>query len=144
MGSTFSRQAIPMTWDYAEVTPFGGGSGNIVDYFSRSIEAVRHCTNISSFTNVNRYSSMKLMFESNTLDAVVTDLPYFDSVPYADLSDFFYVWLKSSIGYLYPEHFSGKLTPKKKEAIAEPARQGGDRAKAAKAYETREIFDRGK
>jgi putative DNA methylase len=51
--------------------------------------------------------------ESETLDAVVTDPPYYDNVSYADLSDFFYVWLKRSIGFLYPEHFSTPLTPKK-------------------------------
>jgi putative DNA methylase len=69
------------------------------------------------------------------LDAVITDPPYFDSVPYADLSDFFYVWLKRSIGHLYPEHFSGQLTPKKSEAIMEPSRHSGNKTKAAKAYE---------
>ncbi len=75
------------------------------------------------------------LLEPDSLDAVITDPPYFDSVPYADLSDFFYVWLKRSIGHLYPEHFSGKLTPKKKEAIMEPSRHGGDKTKAAQAYE---------
>lgn len=74
------------------------------------------------------------MSESESLDAVITDPPYFDSVPYADLSDFFYVWLKRSIGHLYPEHFSGQLTPKKNEAIMEPSRHGGNKAKAAQAY----------
>lgn len=135
MGSTFSRQAIPMTWDFAEITPFGGGSGNIIDYFSRIVEAIQFCSRIDSSTKVNRYSCTALTFENNSLDAVITDPPYFDSVPYADLSDFFYVWLKRSIGSLYPEHFSGQLTPKKNEAIMEPSRHGGDRAKAAKAYE---------
>ena len=82
-----------------------------------------------------RGSSMALPIESESLDAVITDPPYFDSVPYADLSDFFYVWLKRSIGHLYPEHLSGQLTPKKNEAIMEPTRHDGDKKKAARAYE---------
>jgi putative DNA methylase len=135
MGSTFSRQAIPMTWDYAEITPFGGSSGNIIDYFSRIVDTIKYESSIENSANVNRYSCTSLLFSNNYLDAVITDPPYFDSVPYADLSDFFYVWLKRSIGHLYPEHFSGQLTPKKNEAIMEPSRHGGDKKKAAKAYE---------
>lgn len=57
------------------------------------------------------------------------------SVPYADLSDYFYVWLKRSIGHLYPENFSSQLTPKKNEAIMQPSRHGGDKKKAAQAYQ---------
>jgi putative DNA methylase len=78
---------------------------------------------------------MALPPETESLDAIITDPPYFDSVPYADLSDFFYVWLKRSIGHLYPEHFSGQLTPKKNEAIMEPSRHGGNKQKAAQAYQ---------
>jgi len=85
--------------------------------------------------NLQRSSAMSMSLESESLDAVITDPPYFDSVPYADLSDFFYVWLKRSIGHLYPEHFSGKLTPKKNEAIMEPSRHGKDKKKAAQAYQ---------
>ena len=84
---------------------------------------------------LQRGSSMSMSIESNYLDAVITDPPYFDSVPYADLSDYFYVWLKRSIGHLYPEHFSGQLTPKKNEAIMEPSRHGGDKKKAAQSYQ---------
>lgn len=78
---------------------------------------------------------MATSIEANFLDAVITDPPYFDSVPYADLSDFFYVWLKRSIGQLYPQHFTAKLTPKKQEAIMEPTRHGGDKQKASQAYQ---------
>ncbi len=56
-------------------------------------------------------------------------------MPYADISDFFYVWLKRTIGHLYPEHFSGQGTPKKQEAVADATQHGGDKAKAVKAYE---------
>jgi putative DNA methylase len=71
----------------------------------------------------------------DTLDVVITDPPYYDNVPYANISDYFYVWLKRSIGDLYPEHFAADATPKKKEAVADATRHGGDRAKANAAYE---------
>lgn len=88
-----------------------------------------------NYGKVYRGSSMSLPLEKKYLDAIVTDPPYFDSVLYADLSDYFYVWFKRSIGHLYPEHFSSQLTPKKQEAIMEPSRHGGDKQKASQAYE---------
>jgi putative DNA methylase len=66
---------------------------------------------------------------------VITDPPYYDNISYADLSDFFYVWLKRSIGHLYPEHLGSELTPKRSEIIAAPYRQGGTKADARAAYE---------
>ncbi len=78
---------------------------------------------------------MSLPWPDATFDAIVTDPPYYDNVPYADLSDFFYVWLKRTIGHLYPEHFAAETTPKKSEAVAEPVRFGGNREKAMRGYE---------
>ena len=69
------------------------------------------------------------------MDAVITDPPYYDNVPYADISDYFYVWMKRSLGPLFPEHFSTECTPKKGEAIADPRRSGGNRDLAIKSYE---------
>ncbi|MFN3921903.1 MAG: methyltransferase domain-containing protein, partial [Caldimicrobium sp.] len=63
-------------------------------------------------------------YPDNYFDAVFTDPPYYDNVPYSYLSDFFYVWLKRSIGDLYPELFSTPLTPKSKEIVANPVRHG--------------------
>jgi putative DNA methylase len=71
-----------------------------------------------------------------SFDAVVTDPPYYDNVPYADISDFFYVWLKRTVGHLYPEHFANEGTPKKTEAVADAVRHGGDRRIANAAYES--------
>jgi putative DNA methylase len=68
-------------------------------------------------------------------DAVITDPPYYDNVDYAKLSDFFYVWLKRTIGHLYPEHFATEGTPKKSEAVADPVRHSGSKDKARLAYE---------
>ncbi|MDV2993252.1 MAG: hypothetical protein N4J56_002906 [Chroococcidiopsis sp. SAG 2025] len=130
----FGRQAIPMVWDFGENVPTGKSSGSWKEHLTRVLDSI-NITLLDKFANTQRGSAMSLPFESEYLDAVITDPPYFDSVPYADLSDFFYVWLKRSIGHLYPEHFSGQLTPKKNEAIMEPSRHEGNKAKAAKAYE---------
>jgi putative DNA methylase len=84
---------------------------------------------------LQRSSATSMSIESESLDAVITDPPYFDSISYADLSDFFYVWLKRSIGHLYPEHFSSQLTPKKNEAIMSHYRHGKDKKKASEFYQ---------
>ena len=74
-------------------------------------------------SDVSKFSAPKLPFKSNFFDAVFTDPPYYDNVPYADLSDFFYVWLKRAVGDFFSDLFSTPLTPKTEEAIAEPKRQ---------------------
>jgi adenine-specific DNA methylase len=68
-------------------------------------------------TTVTQHSATSLPYPDNFFDAVVTDPPYYFNVPYADLSDFFYVWLKRILGDLYPELFSTPLTPKKDEIV---------------------------
>ncbi|MGB4726507.1 MAG: hypothetical protein WBH86_03780 [Thermogutta sp.] len=84
---------------------------------------------------VARGSATALPWPDGTVAAVVTDPPYYDNVPYADISDFFYVWLKRTIGDLYPEHFATEGTPKKQEAVADAVRHGGSKEKARAAYE---------
>lgn len=131
ISNTFARQALPMVWDFVEVNPLGNASGNAdgaLEWIRRFIsqEASKGLPVIAK-----RSPAMNLPLDDKILDAVITDPPYFDSVPYADLSDFFYVWLKRSVGHLYPEHFSGQLTPKKKEAIMEPSRHGGIKVAAS-------------
>jgi len=74
---------------------------------------------------VNQASATELPYPDNYFDAVFTDPPYYDNVPYSYLSDFFYVWLKRSIGDLYPELFMTPLTPKSKEIVAYSHQEGG-------------------
>jgi len=79
---------------------------------------------------VSQSSATSLSYPDNYFDAVFTDPPYYDNINYAELSDFFYVWLKRTIGDLYPELFSTPLVPKSKEIVANPVRHGGqDKAK---------------
>ena len=123
--NTFTRQAIPMVWDYAESNPFGNSSGNWIDTVSWVADVLAKCTlAASNSAALHRGNATRLsQIEDAYLDAVVTDPPYYDSVPYSDLSDFFYVILKRSIGNLYPELLSSPLTPKTAE-IVEHARHG--------------------
>ncbi|MEG3925092.1 DUF1156 domain-containing protein [Microcoleus sp. T3_D1] len=126
---------LPMCWDFPETNPIGGSSGNYSDGLDWTIQNVRNLAEISNVAIAKRQPCQKLDISDSSLDAVITDPPYFDAVPYSDLSDYFYVWLKRSIGHLFPEHFSSPLTPKKNEATMEPSRHGGDKKKAAQAYE---------
>lgn len=82
-----------------------------------------------------RGTATKLPLADDELDAIITDPPYYDAVPYADLSDYFYVWLKRSIGYLHSEHFRTPTTPKAQEAVQNPIRHGGDNQKAKVFFE---------
>ncbi|MEO9027180.1 MAG: DUF1156 domain-containing protein, partial [Ktedonobacteraceae bacterium] len=130
------RQALPMLWDFAEINPLGNGSGNVEDSLNRSIFALENCIITREILpEVLRASATQLPLGDKTIDAVITDPPYYDNVSYADLSDFFYVWLKRSIGFLYPEHFSTPLTPKKQEAIMASYRHNKSKDAAKRSYE---------
>ncbi len=73
---------------------------------------------------VQQASATDLPYPDNYFDAVFTDPPYYDNVPYSYLSDFFYVWLKRSVGDLFSDLFITPLTPKSKEIVSDPARHG--------------------
>ena len=127
----FDRQALPMIWDYGEVNPFSGSRGEWdLDFL---LKVIRH-TLQTSFTpaQVNQGTATRLPYPDDHFDAVVTDPPYYGNVPYADLSDFFYVWLKRTVGHLYPDLFATPLTPKSQEIVFDGHRQGGQ--KEAKAF----------
>jgi adenine-specific DNA methylase len=115
----YGRQALGMVWDYCEV--------NLLDesprQFSDSLQWVCKCIDHFSATRdtpatVQRASASALPVLPDSVEAVLTDPPYYDSVPYGDLSDFFYVWLKRSAGGSYPQVFRTPLTPKGQELIA--------------------------
>lgn len=134
--SPVARGALPFTWDFPESNPIGDGSGNWEESLEYTVEALRSTFQTGQTSaDVLRMNAQQMSLSTSTFDAVVTDPPYYDNIPYAHLSDYFYVWLKRSVGDLYPEHLSSELTPKKQEAIAEPARFNGDRDKAREQYE---------
>ncbi|MEE8389823.1 MAG: DUF1156 domain-containing protein, partial [Anaerolineae bacterium] len=135
VASSFGRQALPMIWDFAEVNAFGNASGNALSALEWILDVIRENSNLGCVGEVWRGSATETLFEANTFDAIITDPPYYDNVGYSDLSDFFYIWLKRSIGFLYPEHFSSFLTPKKKEAIMDAGRHDRSKEAAKDFYE---------
>lgn len=128
----FSRQALPMLWDFAETNPFSGSSGSFEkgqEYYGKVIE---HLSQLPPLpvgeglrVRVTHVSATHLPYPDHFFDAVFTDPPYYDNVGYSYLSDFFYVWLKRALGHLYPELFSTPLTPKAGEIVAYSHGEGG-------------------
>jgi len=115
---TFGRQALSMAWDFIEVNPFSNATGNWNDSFSYVLKVLDHSSSARpKQTIVSQSSATGLPFPDDFFDAVFTDPPYYYNVTYADLSDFFYVWLKRAIGEHYTELFSTPLTPKSAEII---------------------------
>jgi len=118
----FNRQALPMVWDYGERNPLEG-----MLMSPRGIDKIiEHCSFITNTNSlVTQCSATNLPYQDNFFDTVFTDPPYYDNVPYSYLSDFFYVWLKRTLGDLYPDLFSTPLTPKKNEIVAYSKMEGG-------------------
>ncbi len=124
IGFTYARQALSMLWDYIEMDQNEHPSGWIA-ILSELIDNIQNSSfqNISTITTHSSATTLK--YPSNFFNAILTDPPYYDNVPYSYLSDFFYVWLKRSTGHLYPELFSTPLTPKKNEIVAYTLDSGG-------------------
>jgi putative DNA methylase len=125
----FGRQALGMVSDYAEVNPFTDvGWPNMQNWILRVID---HCTKTAALDPalptpvVAQSSATSLPYPDDFFEAVFTDPPYYDNVPYSSLSDFFYVWLKRSVGELYPDLFATPLSPKKEEIVAYSNIPGG-------------------
>jgi len=123
VSTTFARQALPMNWDYIETQIFADKGYSFKSILENNIvvtlEQLSHIPRIlDKIPKVTQASATDLPYPDNYFDAVFTDPPYYDNVPYSYLSDFFYVWLKRIIGDLYPDLFSTPLTPKSKEIVA--------------------------
>jgi len=119
VGHTFGRQGLPMVWTFCETVPFSDSSGNWSGALDWNLRAIKELTYSSTVGTVRRSSATALPYDDGLLDGVVTDPPYYDAVPYSDLSDFFYVWHKRVVGDLYPSVFQTPLTPKQQELIEE-------------------------
>jgi len=135
--SPIANGKMPMVWDFSETNPFGDGSGSWQQSADDVLAALGELVaDRFAECHVGRGSALGLPYEEGFFDAVVTDPPYYDNVPYSYLADFFYVWLKRSIGYVYPEHFAAATSPVKAEAVMDPSRHEGKKDRAKAAYET--------
>jgi len=130
--NTFARQAIPMAWDYIEVNPLSAAVGNFTNHIEWVAAGLLGC----GWQPAGRASQASAEAAVNPGAVVTTDPPYYDNIGYADLSDFFYVWVRRSLRDVHPELLSTLLTPKADELIASPYRFGGSKAKAEEHFET--------
>ena len=126
MRSTFSRQAIPMTWDFAEVNVFSASSGSYHSLSSRMIKGLETLGEGSNTGSVVQDDAQEKRYGKNCI--ISTDPPYYDNIGYADLSDFFFCWMKPLIRPIYPDLFGVLATPKSEELVASPYRHGGKEA----------------
>jgi len=130
IATTFTRQALPMNWDFIETNIFSPKGYTFINILKNNILKVldnikKSISNVFLIPTTTQSSATNLPYPSCYFDAVFTDPPYYDNVPYSYLSDFFYVWLKRSIGDLYPDLFSTPLTPKSNELVAYSNIEGG-------------------
>lgn len=142
--NTYARQALPMVWDFSEANPFGGASGDARLQLDFILQVVDHAiaTALDLPATAIRGRAQRLPLNDESIDAVISDPPYYDNISYADLSDFFYVWHKRALEPVLPALYTTSITPKKAEAIAAPHRHGKDKSAAASFYEDqmREAF----
>ncbi|MGK2925240.1 MAG: DUF1156 domain-containing protein [Lysobacterales bacterium] len=126
--NTFSRQALPMTWDFAESNPLGGASGNYVS----ATELVAKALLVSSPKVRGLAQQADAQTQTISTNKIIsTDPPYYDNIGYADLSDFFYVWLRKSLKPIFPGLYATLAVPKAEELVATPYRHGNkDKAEA--------------
>ena len=123
--NTFGKQAIPMTWDFAENNPFSDSSGNFEGGII-SINSLLSLFNEKNQSYVLQQAAQKQNFSYKKI--VSTDPPYYDNIGYADLSDFFYIWLRHILKPIFPTLYGTMSVPKAEELVATPYRHGGKEA----------------
>lgn len=135
----FSRQAIPMAWDFAEGNPFAASSGSLL----KMISAVTEALSILPASTDGRARQGDARPAVGLAGLVSTDPPYYDNIGYSDLSDFFYVWLRRTLRAIHPDLLSTLLVPKAEELVANPYRHDGKEG-AERFFEDgfREVFAR--
>lgn len=134
MRTVFARQAIPMTWDYAESNPFSNSSGCFDNVFNLELQAFEGLVGSHAIPGIARQRDAQ---SDNGMRGIVvsTDPPYYDNIGYADLSDYFYVWLRRSLRNTYPQLFSTMLVPKHEELVATPYRENRGKEGAKSFFE---------
>lgn len=132
MSHTFARQAIPMVWDYAECNIFSNSTGsfyNMLDWVVKSIEQLPK----GDIGIAKQHNAMEPLGIDNAM--ISTDPPYYDNIDYADLSDYFYMWLRMCLKNVHPDIFTTIKVPKEDELVALPHRHNNDKKKAKEFFE---------
>ncbi len=124
-GRAFGRQAISMVWDFPEANPFADAGGELGGAFQSLGDLIGNLPAAPPSDAIQHDAAVTF---GTGAAAVSTDPPYYDNVPYADLSDFFYIWLRRALNSTYPELFGTVLVPKREELVAEPFRHGSKEA----------------
>lgn len=132
--NTFGRQALPLVWDYAESMPFNPQGANWAACIEAAIKSIRNIS-MSDVASVMRGSATSIPANDETFEAVITDPPYYDAVPYSDLSDFFYVWHKRALSNVLPSEFRTPVPPKRLEIIEERPHKSLTHRKDRRFYE---------
>jgi len=132
-----------MVFDYPEVYSFKDGSGGLTNMIYWIVRFIKSESSQFYAKAINSSSGDKTQFKEKYLTAVITDPPYYDAIAYADLSDFFYIWLKRSLGDIYPLIFATPQTPKSDECTALKHNHGESKIKANQHFESKltEIFE---
>lgn len=120
--SVFARQAIPMIWDYMEGNPFSNTSGNFLNSVSSGVKSISYFS-VESKGAVENIDAQNQKISHNKV--ISTDPPYYDNIGYADLSDFFYVWIRRTLRSIFPSMYGTMAVPKEEELVATPYRHGG-------------------
>lgn len=118
--NVFARQSMSMTWDFAETNPFSDSAGNLVAAAELTAESIPSIVDSASATVIQADAGAR----SYAAFTVSTDPPYYDNVAYANLADYFYVWLRRSLQDIFPELLGTMVTPKERELVADPYRHG--------------------
>ena len=131
--NVFGRQAIPMTWDYVEGNPFCTSSGSFHNMLGWILNVIGELPRADSPGSARQFDAQS----DNGMRSIIvsTDPPYYDNIGYADLSDYFYVWLRRSLKGAYPKLFGTMLVPKHEELVATPYRENRGKEGAKKFFE---------
>lgn len=135
---TFQRYALRVNWDYAEVNPFSPTTGNYIDAVEWIAKFLDHASVVGTGAEratVTFGTAESVPEPSQSIDVILTDPPYYDAIPYSDLSDYYYVWLRRSLRDIYPDRFESEVTDKTKDLIQHAGLAGGDNRMAKQRYE---------
>ncbi|MCL4531750.1 MAG: hypothetical protein M1582_00920, partial [Actinobacteria bacterium] len=133
--NTFMRYALPMTWDFCETNPSSDASGGFRQAMEWVAAVVEHLTEAARGSAVVQHLSATEPLGVGVADAIITDPPYYGAIPYADLADFFYVWLRRFGRDRYPTEMATETTPRAAELVQHAAYAGGDHEAAKQRYQ---------